>query len=235
MDLTEVSQEGVDPFFCMILLSWGLVSDVDVESEACRCCGAVRFVCWTLWRLMCLRRYPGKVSYKLQDGGGEWVSIEDDFALVAGVGVPWVSHDMYLAPKAILDDGCLDLMMVKGGMGRCALLNTFMGLETGTHLPEEGAVGEYQYMKVTALRVEGSAGIIAADGEVLAAGAGAPEHAKKAATARFDITKAVQCTVHRARAKVFAPAPSASPASEGSPLLPVSNAPSSFPSTGASA
>jgi sphingosine kinase len=51
-------------------LEWALPADMDVESDSLRCCGANRFVAMALWRLACLRRYNGSVSFVRATGPG---------------------------------------------------------------------------------------------------------------------------------------------------------------------
>jgi Diacylglycerol kinase catalytic domain len=43
--------------------SWAIVSDIDIESEACRCLGAARFDAYGALRALCLRKYKGTLSF----------------------------------------------------------------------------------------------------------------------------------------------------------------------------
>jgi len=100
LDVTELSQEGVAAtYYSVVTVSWGLGSDVDIESEVCRCCGSFRFTLWAIWRICCLRPYAGRISYK-PVGTEDWVTIDDDFTMVFAANVPWIAPDMYMAPKA---------------------------------------------------------------------------------------------------------------------------------------
>ncbi|XP_030571680.1 sphingosine kinase 2 [Drosophila novamexicana] len=53
--------------FSFLSIGWGLISDVDIESECIRMFGYQRFTIWTLYRLANLRTYNGKISYLLAD------------------------------------------------------------------------------------------------------------------------------------------------------------------------
>lgn len=54
--------------FSFLSIGWGLLSDIDIESERLRAIGGQRFTVWALARLVGLRRYKGVVSYvKIKD------------------------------------------------------------------------------------------------------------------------------------------------------------------------
>ncbi|CAK9218654.1 unnamed protein product [Sphagnum troendelagicum] len=62
LDVATVVQ-GQVRFHSLLMLSWGLVADVDFESEKFRWMGAFRFDVQTLIRIVNLRRYNGGFSY----------------------------------------------------------------------------------------------------------------------------------------------------------------------------
>lgn len=49
--------------FSFLSVGWGLLSDIDIESERLRAIGGQRFTIWALARLVGLRVYKGVVSY----------------------------------------------------------------------------------------------------------------------------------------------------------------------------
>jgi hypothetical protein len=49
------------PLSCQF--SWTIISDVDIESEKWRCCGAARFTWTGVVRALCLRKYTGRIWY----------------------------------------------------------------------------------------------------------------------------------------------------------------------------
>ena len=69
IDISSVHGEGASaqvptPFYSFLSLSWGIVADIDIESETFRsCCGTGRFEVSTIQRSLCLRRYHGRLSY----------------------------------------------------------------------------------------------------------------------------------------------------------------------------
>lgn len=57
------SDQVKSPFYAFLSLSWAIVADIDIESEIYRCCGPARFDIATIQRILCMRRYRGKLSY----------------------------------------------------------------------------------------------------------------------------------------------------------------------------
>lgn len=49
--------------YSFLSVGWGLISDIDIESERLRSLGYQRFTIWTLHRLVNLRTYRGKISF----------------------------------------------------------------------------------------------------------------------------------------------------------------------------
>lgn len=49
--------------FSFLSVGWGLLADVDIESEPLRMLGGQRFTIWSVHRLIRLRTYKGRVSY----------------------------------------------------------------------------------------------------------------------------------------------------------------------------
>ncbi|CAH2090863.1 unnamed protein product [Euphydryas editha] len=67
MDVVRVETKS-KIMFSFLSVGWGLLSDIDIESERLRVIGGQRFTVWTLARLVGLRKYKGVVSYaKIKD------------------------------------------------------------------------------------------------------------------------------------------------------------------------
>ncbi|TDG42976.1 hypothetical protein AWZ03_010603 [Drosophila navojoa] len=70
MDVVRVENKN-RVMFSFLSIGWGLISDVDIESECIRMFGYQRFTIWTLYRWANLRTYNGKISYLLADEAQE--------------------------------------------------------------------------------------------------------------------------------------------------------------------
>lgn len=62
MDLVRV-ENASQIIFSFLSVGWGLLSDIDIESERLRMLGGQRFTVWSVARLIGLRSYSGKVYY----------------------------------------------------------------------------------------------------------------------------------------------------------------------------
>ncbi|XP_020818653.1 sphingosine kinase 1 [Drosophila serrata] len=68
MDVVRVEIAARDKHYVMysfLSVGWGLIADIDIESERLRSIGAQRFTLWAIRRLITLRTYKGKVYYQL--------------------------------------------------------------------------------------------------------------------------------------------------------------------------
>ncbi|XP_026762431.1 sphingosine kinase 1-like [Galleria mellonella] len=67
MDVVRVETK-TKIMFSFLSVGWGLLSDIDIESERLRAMGGQRFAVWAVARILGLRKYKGVVSYlKIKD------------------------------------------------------------------------------------------------------------------------------------------------------------------------
>lgn len=50
-------------YYSFLALFWGIIADLDIESEKWRCCGNARFTFQGVVRALALRKYTGKILY----------------------------------------------------------------------------------------------------------------------------------------------------------------------------
>nr|CAD1841188.1 unnamed protein product [Ananas comosus var. bracteatus] len=62
LDVASVVQGGTK-FFSVLMLTWGLIADIDIESEKYRWMGSARLDFYSLLRIMNLRKYSGLVQF----------------------------------------------------------------------------------------------------------------------------------------------------------------------------
>jgi sphingosine kinase len=132
-----LTQQNNQIYYSILSLSWGLISDVDVESEKLRFLGSLRNDLYAIIRIMFLKSYRGKfyflpafnkvfsedLAIKQEDG---WYLIEADFVLFWAMNVPWASHSFQPTPQAKLDDGMIDILIVRKGVSRSKLLKALL-------------------------------------------------------------------------------------------------------------
>jgi len=62
MDIMEIEGEyETVPIFCFLCISWAIIADIDINSEACRCCGETRFTMWGVYRVLNTLRWQGSM------------------------------------------------------------------------------------------------------------------------------------------------------------------------------
>ncbi|KAJ6377092.1 hypothetical protein OIU76_026123 [Salix suchowensis] len=62
LDVATILQ-GDTKFFSVLMLAWGLVADIDIESEKYRWMGSARLDFYGLQRMLSLRQYSGRISF----------------------------------------------------------------------------------------------------------------------------------------------------------------------------
>ena len=122
----------------VLSLSWGIIADVDIESEQIRSCGSVRMTLWGLLRIATMRRYAGTLHY-LDAASGEWRSHQSARLLgIWACNVPYMTQTDLAAPLAQLSNGLLDVL-VFDGTTRLQALSFFLGIEGGKHISADGS------------------------------------------------------------------------------------------------
>jgi sphingosine kinase len=172
-DLAAVKQNGKKYYSCLSL-AWGLVSDIDIKSEKLKFLGSLRFELYALMLICLMRTYKGRFSFiphpdcqlspKLTiSQPGEWHVIEDEFIFLWAINTPWAAHDMKPAPNAQLNDGAIDVVIMRKGTSRLELLQALVLVAKGQHL----SLPHMEYYKVRSLRLEPLTrkGILVVDGE----------------------------------------------------------------------
>ncbi|MBA0866080.1 hypothetical protein Goshw_017692 [Gossypium schwendimanii] len=71
LDVATISQ-GKTRFFSVLMLAWGLIADIDIESEKYRWMGSARIDFYALQRITYLRHYNGRVSFVPAPGFEEY-------------------------------------------------------------------------------------------------------------------------------------------------------------------
>lgn len=175
LDLAEVKQNN-KTYHSFLSLAWGLISDVDIKSEKFKFLGSLRFDLYALFLICLLPTYKGKFSFiphpdckNLERKGisrqGEWRIIEDDFIFLWAMNTPWAAHDMNVTPHAKLDDGAIDVLVMRKGTSRLEILQALLRCGRGQHLD----LPHMEYYKVRSFKLEPQTkqGLLVIDGELV--------------------------------------------------------------------
>ncbi|MCU0538066.1 MAG: hypothetical protein MUD14_29620 [Hydrococcus sp. Prado102] len=187
LDLAVVQQQRRS-YYSVLSLSWGFISDVDIESDRLRYLGSLKNTIYAILRILSLRTYKGRLSLDVVNSNiktqsqcssfekcaicSEYTSdrsssfthaIADDFILVWAMNVIWAAYDLKATPSAHLSDGTMDLLVIRRGISRLQLLFAFLRSANGKHI----SLPYVEYYKVRSFRLEPlcDRGILAIDGE----------------------------------------------------------------------
>ena len=113
--------------------AWGIVADVDIESEVLRGLGALRLTLWAIWRLISFRQYAGTLHY-LDAADDTWKEIRSDrFVGLWACNVPYMSQTDFAAPQSEFANGVLDVLVLENTT-RLQALDMFLSIEDGASL-----------------------------------------------------------------------------------------------------
>ncbi len=117
---------GETTTFCVNIVGWGAAADISRTAERLRPLGASRYALSALWHVARARHRRARVA---MDGR----VIEDDYSLIAGCNTRFTGKGMKLAPDAAVDDGLIDLVLVRRA-GRRQLAVLFRKVFDGSHV-----------------------------------------------------------------------------------------------------
>jgi len=143
VDLLQITR-GDRQYFGVLSMSWGLIADVDIESDKLRFLGRFKTDTYALFKILTLRSYRGKISLiptHSDDAIPE--AIADDWILLWAMNLSWAAYNLNAAPDSQMSDGKMTVLLVRKGMSKLQLLKAFLACETGQHLNIPG-IESYQ-------------------------------------------------------------------------------------------
>eukprot|EP00397_Hematodinium_sp_SG-2012_P025512 GEMP01026664.1.p1 GENE.GEMP01026664.1~~GEMP01026664.1.p1 ORF type:complete len:446 (+),score=24.40 GEMP01026664.1:88-1338(+) len=160
LDLFRVESAdcSVDAF---LSLTWGIISDIDLESEKLRCLSDARFLIWGLWRVVALRKYFGELYYLPPETAGvllpplaeplpkEFQKVDvTEFTGVSIVNLPMLSSQTLVSPETRQADGSLYIIVIRH-CGRWQTAQILANLDDASYLNHPNV----QVIRCTAFRL----------------------------------------------------------------------------------
>ena len=139
------------------MIGWGLVTDVGNKAEHFRWLGTNRY---TILSVVEVFRHKSRSATLIMDDK----TIEDEFTFIIACNSIHVGKGMKMAPRAKLDDGLIDLIVIRSGVRRTRLLQVLPKLFDGSHI-NEPEVEYYQTSKFSLIPETDE--ILNIDGEML--------------------------------------------------------------------
>ena len=142
MDITKLDMEYPpgDPVYSFLSTAWAIIADIDINSEAVRCCGDARFTLWGIYRALWTKRYAAKsfdyngfklknkadwprILNEIEDAENEPLVEQDVSSLLnhvdlqnesmvhfVAVNTPWIGASYNFAPQSRINDGLNDII-----------------------------------------------------------------------------------------------------------------------------
>ena len=145
-------------------VAWGIISDLDIETEWMRRIGSTRFTLGAIYYCLLKRGYEGSLRYRSTETG-QWVEVCGTFYYFWATSVSHGAHDIMCSPGATSRDGSVYISFLHGSVNRCSLAQLLLNLESGSHV----LLPSVQYVKATEFVLTAHAGTITVDGEALPA------------------------------------------------------------------
>eukprot|EP00928_Gymnodinium_smaydae_P073305 TRINITY_DN56536_c0_g1_i1.p1 TRINITY_DN56536_c0_g1~~TRINITY_DN56536_c0_g1_i1.p1 ORF type:complete len:477 (+),score=66.00 TRINITY_DN56536_c0_g1_i1:60-1433(+) len=154
------------------LAFFGLFAEVDIVAEPLRCLGPLRIDIAAVCQVLKLHTLnPTQIDVVLQDGSLR--TLEDSYlAVFVGNSQYWTDR-MRAVPNAVLDDGLLELMVIKP-TSRANLIRAFLMLDSGAHVNDPNSAEFIETLKVRSAiftfwdsnHLKPTAGVLNVDGEI---------------------------------------------------------------------
>jgi diacylglycerol kinase (ATP) len=145
---------GSDEFHYLNIIGMGFAVDAGLTAKKLKLLGNAAYTLGTLWRVLQLKSYPLEIEID-----GQRISEDNVFVEVSNS--RYTGTTFLIAPGALLDDGLLDVTLLRR-LPRRRLLRLFPTIYTGRHVDFE-EVGTYRASHV---RINAPAGMmLAPDGE----------------------------------------------------------------------
>ena len=125
IDLMKVSgSDGV--YYSLNLVGWGMATDISIVAEKLRVLGGQRYNIASVIEIIRNKKRPATLI--IDD-----VETTNDFCFIIACNTKYVGKGMKMAPDAVIDDGLMDLIVVKKN-SRSTLLSVFPKLFNGEHI-----------------------------------------------------------------------------------------------------
>ena len=140
MDVVKLTfQNDLSPMYVFNIIGWGMVTDIGIQAENIRWLGESRYTLMSVVEVMKNRSYKARLLLDDKD-------ISDEFSFVIFCNTIHTGKGMKMAPLAKLDDGLVDVVVVRHVWKRREILTMMPKIFNGSHT-QHPAVEYFQVKK----------------------------------------------------------------------------------------
>jgi len=143
-------------YYSLNLVGWGMATDISMSAERLRILGGQRYNISSIIEIVKNKR---RIAKLIVDGRER----EDDFCFIIACNTKYVGKGMKMAPNALIDDGLMDIVIVRKS-SRLTLLSVFPKLFNGNHIHHPAC--EYVQCRSFSIKSEGH-DFLNIDGEII--------------------------------------------------------------------
>ena len=110
VDLLEVQCEN-ETYYSINLVGWGMVNDIGIFAEKIRWVGPIRYILSSIREIFIYT--PKNIDVVIDE-----VKYSDRYSFIIACNTIHIGKGMKMAPKALLNDGKMDLVIVKNNFSR---------------------------------------------------------------------------------------------------------------------
>ena len=147
---------GENIYYSLNLIGWGMATDISVLAEKLRVFGGQRYNIASIFEIIKNKRRDSKL---IVDGKER----DSSFSFIIACNTKYVGKNMKMAPKAKIDDGEIDLIIVKK-TSSFTLFSVFPKLFDGSHIDHNAC--EYVHCKSFSIQPK-EHGSLNIDGEII--------------------------------------------------------------------
>tara|TARA_Y100001970_G_scaffold110511_1_gene138034 strand:+ start:269 stop:1156 length:888 start_codon:yes stop_codon:yes gene_type:complete len=129
-------------YYSLNLVGWGMATDISIVAEKLRFIGGQRYNIASVIEIIINKKRPAKL---IIDG----VESANDYCFIIACNTKYIGKGMKMAPEAVIDDGLMDLIVVKKN-SRSTLLSVFPKLFNGEHISHPAC----EYIKCRKFSIE---------------------------------------------------------------------------------
>lgn len=106
----EIKNPRESNYLSFLSQTWGIISDIDINTEFLRCIGDLRFYYGILKSIFFPKYYRGKLNFTFNNK--EYL-LDDDFLLFCASNAAWISSDFKVATRADIFKNEMDLIIIR--------------------------------------------------------------------------------------------------------------------------